>query len=274
MMGYESAEAIAEQVTDFATQTFYDEKSADDFMLGIFESDSLNRFRCRLKRKDNSFVWALCYAKATHDESGRMNGFNGFSIDISETIRAERELKKANERFKMLSIIDELTQIPNRRRFDEYLGSEWRRHYRDGEQLSVILCDIDFFKLYNDRYGHQAGDDCLQKVAQTINNSAKRVSDLVARYGGEEFAVILPDTDNDGAMMIAEKIRTNVQNLLIAHDKSTVCDHVTLSLGVSTLVPTSDNSAKQLVLLSDEALYAAKANGRNRSLGQNFKIFK
>ncbi len=266
MLGYESAEAIADQITDFAMQTFYDQEKAEEFMSGVFESGSVIRFRCRLKRKDNSFVWALCYAKATHDDSGRMNGFNGFSIDISETIRAEMELKKANERLKMLSVIDGLTQIPNRRKFDEYLGSEWKRHYRDKDQMSVILCDIDFFKLYNDSYGHQAGDDCLQKVAQAIHSCANRASDLVARYGGEEFAVILPGTDPDGAMVVAEEVRTCVQNLLITHEKSNVCDHVTLSLGVATLVPNKDNSAEQLVLLADEALYEAKENGRNKSL--------
>ncbi len=274
MLGYESAESIAEQVTDFATQTFYDKEKADEFMFGIFESESVIRFRCRLKRKDNSFVWALCYAKATHDESGRINGFNGFSIDISETIRAEQQLKKANERLKMLSVIDGLTQIPNRRRFDEYLGSEWKRHYREKDQISVILCDIDFFKLYNDNYGHQAGDDCLQKVAQAIQASAHRASDLAARYGGEEFALILPGTAADGAMDVAEEVRTNVQNLLIDHEKSTVCEHVTLSLGVATLVPDKDNSAEQLVLLADEALYEAKENGRNQSLSKTPELLK
>ncbi len=268
MLGYESAEVVADQITDFATQTFYDQEKAEEFMFGIFEGESIIRFRCRLKRKDNSFVWALCYAKATHDESGRMDGFNGFSIDISETVRAEQQLKKANERLKMLSVIDGLTQIPNRRRFDEYLGAEWKRHYRDSDQMSVVMCDIDFFKLYNDNYGHQAGDDCLQKVAQAIHASVHRASDLAARYGGEEFALILPGTDPDGAMAVAEKVRTNVQNLLIAHEKSKVCEHVTLSLGVATLVPNKDNSAKQLVLLADEALYEAKESGRNQSLSK------
>ncbi len=268
MLGYESADAIAEQVTDFAMQTFYDNEKAEEFMLGVFESESVIRFRCRLKRKDNSFVWALCYAKATHDETGRMNGFNGFSIDISETIKAERELKKANERLKILSVIDGLTQIPNRRRFDEYLESEWKRHYRDKDQISVILCDIDFFKLYNDNYGHQAGDDCLKKVALAIQDCVRRANDLAARYGGEEFAVILPNTDPDGAMDVAEDVRTNVQNLLIDHEKSNVSEQVTLSVGVATLVPNTDNSAEKLVLLADEALYRAKESGRNQCLSK------
>ncbi|MCD4722308.1 MAG: diguanylate cyclase [Desulfobacula sp.] len=269
MLGYESAKAVAEQISDFAVQTFFDKEKADEFMFGVYEAEEVVRFRCRLKRKDNSFVWALCYAKATHDESGRMDGFNGFSIDISETVRAEQALKKLNEKFKMLSVMDGLTQIPNRRRFDEYLESEWKRHSRDKVQLSVILSDIDFFKLYNDNYGHQAGDDCLQKVARAIQDSAHRSSDLAARYGGEEFVLVLPSTDKDGAMAVAEKVRKNVMNLEIAHEKSKVNGHITLSLGVATMVPGNDNSAQDLVALADQALYEAKDNGRNQSISKS-----
>lgn len=269
MMGYESAEAIAEQVTDFADQAFFDQDRAHDFMFGVFEAGEVIRFRCQLKRKDNSFVWALCYAKATHDESGRMNGFNGFSINISDTVRAEEELKKANEKLKVLSVMDGLTQIPNRRKFDECLGIEWKRHYRDKNHISVILCDIDFFKLYNDNYGHQAGDECLQKVARAIQGCARRPADLAARYGGEEFVLVLPATDANGAMTVAETVRMAVKNLEIAHEKSKIDDHVTLSLGVATMVPGMDNSAESLVAQADQALYEAKGNGRNQSIGRH-----
>lgn len=268
MLGYESAEVVAEQITDFASQTFFDSDKAEEFMFRVNEAEEVIRFRARLKRQDNSFVWALCYAKATRDEDGRRSGFNGFSIDISETVRAEQELKKVNEKLKMLSVIDGLTQIPNRRRFDEYLGSEWKRHFRDKDHMSVILSDIDFFKYYNDNYGHQAGDDCLQKVAQAIFNCANRSTDLAARYGGEEFAIILPNTDADGAMAIAEEARTNVQNLEVPHEKSQVSEHVSLSLGVATMIPGADNSAEALVALADEALYEAKEKGRNQSIGK------
>ncbi len=269
MLGYESAEAITEQITDFAGQIFYDKKKADEFIFWMNEAEEVNRFRCRLKKKDHSFVWALCYAKTTRDESGRRNGFNGFSIDISETIRTEREIQKVNEKvnekLKILSVIDGLTQIPNRRRFDEYLELEWKRHYRVKDNISVVLCDIDFFKLYNDNYGHQAGDDCLKKVARAIKNCATRATDLTARYGGEEFVIILPSTDEEGAMAVSEKVRTNVMNLKIDHEKSKVCDHITLSLGVATLFPDNKNSADDLVSMADQALYEAKKNGRNQS---------
>ncbi len=266
MMGYESAEVISEQITDFASQAFYDEEKAEEFMFGLHEADQVIRFRCRLKRKDNSFVWALCYAKSTFDEKGRKDGFNGFSIDITETVKAEHELKKVNEKLKMLSVKDGLTQIPNRRKFDEYLKSEWKNHINDRDPISLILSDIDFFKLYNDNYGHQAGDDCLIKVAQAIQACATRTGDLAARYGGEEFAVILPCTNSDGAMVVAEEIRTHVKNLEILHEKSSVNNHVTLSLGIATMTPDKNQALEDLIALADEALYEAKENGRNRCI--------
>ncbi len=264
MLGYESAQAAAEQISDFVGQTFYDPEIAEEFMFGVYEAEEVIRLRARLKKKDESLVWAICYARATKDEDGRINGFNGFSIDISEMVRTEEQLKAANEKLKMLSVMDGLTRISNRRRFDEYLDAEWRRHYRDKEQLSVILCDIDFFKLYNDNYGHQAGDECLIKVAGAIAASAARAADLAARYGGEEFALILPHTDASGAMAVAETVRESVQNLKIEHEMSKVSTHVSLSLGVATMVPDEGYQAEDLVALADKALYEAKENGRNK----------
>ena len=266
MMGYESAEAAAEQISDFAGQTFYDSEKAEEFMFGVYEGEEVIRFRARLKKKDESLVWAMCYAKATKDEDGRINGFNGFAMDISDTVRAEDQLKEANEKLKMLSVMDGLTRIPNRRRFDEYLISEWKRHYREKKPLSLVMCDIDFFKLYNDNYGHQAGDDCLVKVAGTICDSASRAADLAARYGGEEFVLVLPNTDPEGAVSVAEEVRNNVLKLQIDHEKSKVNNHVTLSLGVATMVPDEKHHAEDLVSLADKALYEAKQNGRNQSV--------
>lgn len=266
MLGYESTNAIINQVSDFVTQVFFDHGDAEKFMTDIYDMEQVRRFRCRLKRRNNSFIWALCYAKATHDSFGRVNGFNGFSIDISETVRTEEKLKKLNEKLKMLSVMDGLTQIPNRRKFDEHLKTEWKRHYRNKRELSVILCDIDFFKLYNDNYGHQAGDDCLVKVARAIHSSVTRPFDLAARYGGEEFVIVLPETSGDGAMGIAEKIRKTILRLKVEHEKSTVGDYITLSLGVATMVPLYDLSEGVIVAMADKALYRAKENGRNQSL--------
>jgi len=271
MLGYESSNVVVNQITDFQAQVFFDQEKAQEFMFNILEADQIIRFRCRLKRRNNSYIWAFCYAKTTKNEFGRIDGFNGFSIDISTMVRTEQALKEANEKLKLISVIDGLTQIPNRRKFDEYLASEWDRHIRGKNQLSMILCDIDFFKYFNDNYGHQAGDDCLKKVANTIHDCPQRSSDLTARYGGEEFAVILPNTDLNGAKMIAERIRTSVKNLKIEHDKSTVDKYVTLSLGIATTAPGYGNSAEELVALADKAMYEAKENGRNQCIGKTLK---
>ncbi|MGK7877628.1 MAG: diguanylate cyclase [Xenococcaceae cyanobacterium] len=187
---------------------------------------------------------------------------------ISQYQQAETALRKANQELHRLAIIDGLTQVANRRRFDEYLNQEWRRLAREQVPLSLILCDVDFFKRYNDTYGHQAGDDCLRAVAQAISRVVKRPADLVARYGGEEFAVILPNTNAEGAVKVAEMIWLEVQCLQIAHCQSDVSEYVTLSLGVSSKVPTQEVSSKVLIAAADKALYEAKEQGRDCVVAQ------
>jgi len=134
---------------------------------------------------------------------------------------------------------------------------------REKMPLSLILCDVDFFKLYNDTYGHQAGDECLKKVAQAMQNTIKRPGDLVARYGGEEFAIILPNTPMSGAFHIAEEIRAKIVCLHLDHEKSKVCDRVTVSLGVATIIPEPEFTPEMLIATADFALYRAKEQGRN-----------
>jgi diguanylate cyclase (GGDEF)-like protein len=162
------------------------------------------------------------------------------------------------------AIVDGLTQIPNRRRFDEYLQQVWQQMESIQAPLSIILCDIDFFKLYNDQYGHPAGDDCLRQVATAINKAGKRPGDLVARYGGEEFVIVLPNTSISGAVQVAESIREEVKALQIPHKKSLVSKNVTLSLGLASIIPTVGFCPSELVATADEALYQAKAQGRDR----------
>jgi len=173
------------------------------------------------------------------------------------------ELEKKNAELQRLSCLDGLTGISNRRRFDEYLEQEWLRVARNGGQLSLIMVDIDHFKAYNDNYGHQGGDDCLRRVAQSLDDALQRPSDLATRYGGEEFSIVLPDTDLEGAVLIAEKLRAGVEALGVAHAYSRTADHVTISLGVASIVPCEGDLSSALVTRADEALYKAKDTGRN-----------
>jgi len=177
---------------------------------------------------------------------------------------SEQRLAQANKALEKLSSLDGLTGIANRRRFDQKLESNWRRTIRQSSSLSLIMIDIDFFKLYNDHYGHQKGDDCLQQVARTLEESATRSTDLVTRYGGEEFGVILPDTGLKGALEIAEQMRINIERLNIEHRYSKSSGYVTISLGVATTIPARNSHRNSLIAAADQGLYLAKKEGRNR----------
>lgn len=172
-------------------------------------------------------------------------------------------LQQANQELHRLANLDGLTEVANRRRFDEYFDQEWRRSGRDQIPLSLILCDIDYFKNYNDHYGHQAGDACLRKVARAISETLHRPADLVARYGGEEFAIILPNTPLEGAVHMAELLQIQIEQLGILHAQSRVSSYVTLSLGISSQVPKPFQENHTLIAATDKALYLAKSEGRN-----------
>jgi diguanylate cyclase (GGDEF)-like protein len=179
-------------------------------------------------------------------------------------IKELSELKEANTELEHLSIRDGLTGISNRRNFNYYMQLCWENCQRTEETLSLIMADIDFFKAYNDNYGHLKGDECLIRVANSIAKSIKRPMDLVARYGGEEFAVILPKTNMEDAQKIAEEISKGIQKLFIPHEHSLVSKSVTLSLGVATMVPQSGFTVENIIDKADKALYSAKVGGRNR----------
>ena len=173
-------------------------------------------------------------------------------------------LEKANKQLQKLALVDELTQITNRRGFEQYFNQEYRRMKRNKKPLSLIIADVDYFKNYNDRYGHKAGDHCLKQIAQTINSSLKRAGDLVCRYGGEEFAIILPDTDSYGAVHLAETIREQIQQLNIIHESSPVSSAISLSLGIATTMANTASPPNTMIEAADSALYQAKQQGRDR----------
>ena len=174
-----------------------------------------------------------------------------------------RKLDTANQELKRLSASDGLTGIANRRLFDEYISREWRRARRTSNSIALLMCDVDHFKLFNDTYGHQAGDDCLRQVAGVIQRTMERASDVAARYGGEEFAAILPETAIGGALFVGEKIRHALHALNIPHAGSPH-GRVTLSIGIAAQVPETDSLHDDLIKAADRALYRAKHEGRDR----------
>jgi diguanylate cyclase (GGDEF)-like protein len=188
--------------------------------------------------------------------------------DITERKQTELALQEANQKLEIMANLDGLTQIANRRHFDAYLALEWQRHQREKNPLALIMIDIDYFKLYNDSYGHQGGDDCLIQVAQAIAQVPQRPTDLVARYGGEEFVAVLSNTDTEGALKVADTIQKAIADLAIPHH-TYINNHLTLSIGIAIMIPALDQSLETLISHADKALYAAKEQGRNRAIAYN-----
>ena len=219
----------------------------------------------------------VIFVTAHNDEAAEAQGLDLGAVDfiskpinpkiVRARVRTHLTLKAQADLLRQWVYIDGLTGVYNRRHFDERLAAEWARAMRNSAALSVVLIDVDLFKRYNDRYGHQAGDDCLRRVAAALKAGIRRPGDLAARYGGEEFVCLLPDTDLAGALVLAGQLGAAVQALQIAHDDSAVAPVVTVSLGVGSKSGKAQGSAAAMLRAADAQLYRAKAEGRNRSCG-------
>ncbi|MTJ08155.1 PAS domain S-box protein [Anabaena sp. UHCC 0204] len=229
-------------------------------------------YEWRIITPSGKIKWIKASSRPELRENGEI-AYYGIVLDVSERKvaelaleAAEYNLRLANQELEKQVHTDGLTQIANRRCFDSRLEQEWQRLYREQQPLSLLLFDVDYFKLYNDTYGHQMGDECLIKIAESAQQVMYRATDLVARYGGEEFVVILPNTDVESAIAVAERIHAAIQDLAIPHRASEARDTVTISLGMTSIIPTSESSPATLIEQADQALYRAKQQGRNQSV--------
>lgn len=223
------------------------------------------RMEYRVRAKDGQWRWLLVQeARFIPDAPQGREQVIGTATDVTDFKTTEAALRAANAQLQHLAITDELTQLTNRRHFDHCLHETWDHMLHAASPVTLMLCDIDYFKRYNDHYGHLAGDRCLQQVAQIILQAAQRHTDVVCRYGGEEFAILLPNTDVTGAEVVAQRIQQRLLKTPIDHPKSPLQGRVTLSLGIATWTPVPFQAAQQLVAAADHALYAAKSAGRDR----------
>lgn len=218
----------------------------------------------RALTKNDGYVWIRDVVHVVRNENGEVESLVGFMFDISERKKTEEKLIVLQKELEALSFKDSLTGVANRRKFDASLDVEWASARRSALPLSIIMLDVDYFKQYNDRYGHIEGDECLKSIAQTLSLAVTRPRDVVARFGGEEFVLILPETDANAARQVAERCQKVIAKLQIPHETSTVDGCVTVSMGVGTFKPSGEMQPKHFIEVVDKLLYTAKKNGRNR----------
>ncbi len=216
----------------------------------------------RALTKDGDYVWIRDVVHVVRKD-GQVDALVGFMFDISERKKTEQELIQLQKKLEELSFKDGLTGVANRRMFDSVMDMEWDSARRHCQPLSLIMLDIDYFKQYNDHYGHIQGDECLKSVGQALHSAATRAKDFIARFGGEEFVLVLPETDAKSAEKVAERCRGVIFKLQIPHEKSAVSQVLTVSMGVGTIVPGTDDDVKSFITEVDRLLYQAKQNGRN-----------
>jgi len=231
------------------------------------------RLKTQAQTRDIPVIFVTAKSDAMDEERGLRLGAVDYITKpfhlpiVNARVRNHIRLKLKSDLLETLALVDGLTDIANRRRFDQALEIEWKRAQRTGDSVALIMLDIDHFKAYNDHHGHGAGDACLKRVATTLADSVERAADLVARYGGEEFVVLLPDTDATGARQIAERLRQAIEALAMPHGHSPVAEVVTLSLGLASAIPSAESPPANLLEQADQRLYQAKSEGRNRVAG-------
>lgn len=229
---------------------------------------SIHEYRLRLLKARTNLL-----KKMVRERTEELASANGELASANSNLEnANNELQSLAKELELLATTDSLTGLANVRRFREFLNKVWSASIREKQELSVILLDVDYFKRYNDTYGHQKGDDCLQSVAQVLKNNVHRPLDLAARYGGEEFVIILSNTGKEGALQVAERVRKGVEALTVLHESSDVAKHVTVSLGVATTRPDASRTSDALIKKADDELYVAKENGRNRVSAGNLEV--
>ena len=262
MLGYEPVELYRKS---FPSDLMHPEEvpAYSDALDAVRRQNESRTLIYRMHRKDNSWMWVeRCISLYRDEISGEPLGFVNVLRDITHRKEAEDRLQSAYNELEILAAIDALTGVANRRHFDAVLESEWKRAIRSGTTLAMLLIDVDFFKNFNDIYGHIEGDDCLRDIASTVSQCTRRSTDLVARFGGEEFAVVLPETDEAGAAALAERIRAAVQSHAVRH-AGNIHGVVTVSIGCAAMVPTRGSSTVPLIEAADKALYRGKSMGRN-----------
>ncbi|HXU70011.1 MAG TPA: sensor domain-containing diguanylate cyclase [Polyangia bacterium] len=254
-------------VQDWATRMHPDDqKWVPDFCVAQSKAGIDHEADYRALNSSGGYVWIRDVVHVVRRDDGSVEALVGFMFDISERKRTEEELRRLQRELEDLSFKDGLTGIANRRRFDSLGEREWESARRSQRPLSLLLFDIDFFKQYNDHYGHIAGDDCLKRVAQALGTGARRPRDILARYGGEEFALVLPETDAGGAEAVARLCGEAVAREQLTHARSSVASHVTVSVGVGTAVPAPGQEWLRFIDAVDQRLLRAKQGGRNRSV--------
>lgn len=241
-----------------------DQKWVVDFCVSQSKSGTDHEADYRAKTKDGDYVWIRDVVHVVRDDDGEVEALIGFMFDISERKETEQKLLDMQKKLEELSFKDGLTGVANRRMLDSVLEEEWLKARRNQQPLSVLLIDIDFFKQYNDCYGHIQGDDCLKQVAETLSGAATRARDFFARFGGEEFVMVLPETDADAASKIAERCQQLIFKLQIPHSRSEVSQVLTISIGTGTIIPAHADEIRDFIDSVDRALYQAKLAGRNR----------